>query len=337
MTKNILASVIIPVFNSERTIKETLNSLKKQTEKRFEVIVVDDGSTDKSYSIISNFKKSLNLKILKQKNSGPASARNKGAKISKAEVLIFLDSDCVPKKDFIQEILKPLGDGRVSGVQGEYETKNKKSLMARYIGYEILFRHNSKSYSQRIDHIATYACAYRKKDFGKGFREDFKNANMEDTELSYRLAKREKILVFNNKAIVLHPHPNSLLRFIIQQYRRGFWRILGHANHQDKLIRDSYMGSSILVQGALSLLFFLNLFLALIGSFFLIRVFIFPFVLLLLIIFSNATLGFYCYKYEKKMILIAPIIATLRSLAGTLGFIVGFFYFNLKRSINKFK
>ncbi len=325
MGKKIKASVVIPTYNAQSRIAETLNALNKQTKKNFEVVLVDDGSTDDTYKAVKNFKAMFPLRIIRQENRGPACARNKGANNARGEILIFMDSDCVPKKDFIDEILSPFSNPQVAGVQGEYETKNKDKIIARYVGYEIFYRHERMSNLKRIDHVATYACAYRKRDFGKGFATCFKKANMEDTEFSYRLAEKGKLLVFQPKAIVLHPHPSGLSRFLKQQYIRGYWRALGHKLHPEKLLNDSYMGPTMFIQGTLSLLFFASLFLSIIlyFIFFKISVFALPIIAFLLLIMSNIFFGFFCRKYEKKMVLIAPTIASFRSLLGTAGFLIG--------------
>jgi glycosyltransferase involved in cell wall biosynthesis len=329
-SKNIFASVVIPMYNAEKTIEETLLALNKQNNKSFEVIIIDDGSKDSSLSIVRKYKTNFRLKIISQKNAGPAKARNMGARKASTDIIIFIDSDCVPKINFVEEILKPFRDKEIVGVQGDYETKNKNKIIARYVGYEIAYRHEKMKKVDRIDHIATYACAYRKKDFGKGFSEDFKKANMEDTELSYRIAKNGGKLVFSDRAIVKHPHPSSLGKFLEQQAKRGFWRALGHKDHKDKLVKDSYMGSSMMIQGLLSLAFMCSiLFLPLLSLFGILNALMFVVLLFLILYVSNLPLGMYCFRYEKKMLIIAPFIASLRSLYGTIGFLAGLIKFNI--------
>ena len=319
------AEIIIPVYNSERTLPRLLESLNHQTFKRFGVIIIDDGSHDNSEKIIKDYNLKFPLKLIKQANSGPAVARNHGAMEARADILIFIDSDCVPKKNFVEEILKPFRKKDIVGVQGEYETLNKNHLIARYVGYEIFYRHERMKKIAGIDHIATYACAYRRKDFGAGFLKIFKKANMEDTELSYRLASAGKRLVFYPKAIVAHPHPSKLIKYLKQQYSRGYWRAYGHKNHQDKLIKDSYMGSDMFIQGSLSLFFMISVILS-IGLSILTKsfiTFIFPILFLIILGVVNMPLAVYCSKYEPKMIFIAPFLASARSIFGTLGFLIG--------------
>ena len=89
-------SVIIPVFNAEETLVECLESLQKQSLSGFEVIAVDDGSTDGSAEILNDFEKEIdNFIILKQKNKGLGNARNEAIKIANGEWLVFLDADDV--------------------------------------------------------------------------------------------------------------------------------------------------------------------------------------------------------------------------------------------------
>lgn len=93
MDKNILVSVIIPMYNSEKTIRKTIDSVINQDYKNLEIIVIDDGSKDKSYEIVSNLSKLYKIKLIKQINKGPSSARNLGIKNSNGEFIAFLDSD----------------------------------------------------------------------------------------------------------------------------------------------------------------------------------------------------------------------------------------------------
>lgn len=97
-------SIIIPVYNVEKYINKCLESVFNQTEDDYEVIVVNDGTQDKSIELIKDY----NIKIINQKNQGLSQARNKGAKLAKGEYLIFLDSDDYLEKDTLKEIKKSL-------------------------------------------------------------------------------------------------------------------------------------------------------------------------------------------------------------------------------------
>jgi glycosyltransferase involved in cell wall biosynthesis len=112
-------SVIIPAYNEEKDIINCLNSLKKQSCKNFEIIVVDDGSTDKTLDVIKKFK---NVKIIKQNHKGPGSARNLGAKKAKGEILVFIDADMSFNKNYINNLVRPIiRDKKIIGTTHDYE------------------------------------------------------------------------------------------------------------------------------------------------------------------------------------------------------------------------
>ena len=99
-------SVIIPIYNAEKYLKECFFSVLKQTEKDIEIICIDDGSTDRSKEIINEFKKKDGRIITKfQKNKGSGLARNEGIEISKGEYLAFLDADDYYPSSNILEIM----------------------------------------------------------------------------------------------------------------------------------------------------------------------------------------------------------------------------------------
>lgn len=90
---NKLVSVIIPVFNSEKYIEESIESVLGQTYKNIELICIDDGSTDNSLSILESFGDKIVL--IKSSNCGASEARNKGISLAEGEYIAFLDADDV--------------------------------------------------------------------------------------------------------------------------------------------------------------------------------------------------------------------------------------------------
>ena len=99
-------SIIVPVYNTEKYLKRCLDSIKSQTFKDYEVIIVNDGSTDKSDDIISKYP----YKVINQENQGLSMARNNGVKDASGEYLIFLDSDDYIEKDLLKEINNSLSN-----------------------------------------------------------------------------------------------------------------------------------------------------------------------------------------------------------------------------------
>jgi glycosyltransferase involved in cell wall biosynthesis len=102
-----LVSVIVPVFNSESFITETMDSVIKQTWKHLEIIVVDDGSTDRSLYVLQQYR-DPRIKVFKQNNKGACAARNLGLQYSSGNVVQFLDADDILAPDKIEHQVKRL-------------------------------------------------------------------------------------------------------------------------------------------------------------------------------------------------------------------------------------
>lgn len=99
-------SIILPVYNSEQYLSACLNSILNQTYNNFEVIIIDDGSTDNSKSIIRDFAmKDQRISYVLQSNSGPSEARNKGIIKSSGEFIVFIDSDDTVEKLYIESLI----------------------------------------------------------------------------------------------------------------------------------------------------------------------------------------------------------------------------------------
>lgn len=104
MSKECKLSVIMPVYNVEEYLEETLESVVNQTMEDYEIILVNDGSTDNSQLIIDNYAKRYeNITSIYQNNSGPGRARNKGIEVSRGEYIIFVDSDDIIPGDALFE------------------------------------------------------------------------------------------------------------------------------------------------------------------------------------------------------------------------------------------
>src|SRR5512142_1220020 len=115
---SILISVIVPVKNGADTLGDCLQALLSQTGlaygSDYEIIVVDDGSTDGTARLAESF----GVTVHRQANAGPASARNAGAMLARGRYLAFTDADCTPAPDWLYEMVKPFEDPSVVGVKG---------------------------------------------------------------------------------------------------------------------------------------------------------------------------------------------------------------------------
>lgn len=226
-------SVIIPTYNRKEMLKKCLKSVLSVNypKYRYEVIVIDDGSTDGTYEFLMEVaKEHQNLRILRQENRGPAAARNLGIRNAKGEILFFTDDDCVVPKDWIKIFLEVFEEyPEIAGVGGYLEAPNeilKSNIFARYesLMSEILYKPRSTGFyigGVETPCVVTNNCAYKKevlKEVG-GFDENFSVAAGEDADLKLRIClKGYKLAYVPIK--VEHYHEYTFNRFIKQTITR---------------------------------------------------------------------------------------------------------------------
>lgn len=104
MNNSKLFSVIVPAYNRANEIDKFLSSFARQTSKNFEIIVVDDGSTDNLKVVVEKYKSQLDIHYFYQANSGPGTARNTGMQKANGKWFVFIDSDCTVPPDYIANI-----------------------------------------------------------------------------------------------------------------------------------------------------------------------------------------------------------------------------------------
>lgn len=152
---NIAISIIVPVYNTEKYLDKCVSSITKQTLTNIEIIFIDDGSTDQSFKILSEYQLlDSRINIIKQKNNGPGIARNIGIMKSRGEYVFFLDSDDWLAGDTILEKMynsakvmdiNICGGGVLEYSNGslrqhtENEMKFEESRLVKYIEYQYDF------------------------------------------------------------------------------------------------------------------------------------------------------------------------------------------------------
>lgn len=209
-------SIIIPVFNEEKEIVLCLKSLAKQTYKNLEIIVVDDGSVDKTTEIISKFQvPNSKLILLKQKHEGPGEARNLGVKHAGGDILVFVDADMTFDRNFLKHLVKPIVIGKAKGTFSKQEyVSNWNNVWARCWnineGWENKRRH-SKDYPDKQKVFR----AILKSEFDKvgGFTP---GGYTDDYSLSEKLGYKA---ITVNGSIFYHKNPDTL----IEVYKHAKW------------------------------------------------------------------------------------------------------------------
>lgn len=200
-------SVIVPLYNKASYIKKALDSVMEQTFKDYELIVVDDGSTDNSLCIAQDAleKTGLNFQLIHQENAGVSTARNNGVAVSHGDFLCFLDADDWWAPTFLERIdwlIREYPDAGIYGTNYYYVKNNKKrvcvsSTETGYIDYCRVY------YEQFAMPLTSISVAINRTVFNEfgGFRPTLKLG--EDFDLWIRIALKYKV-AFLNEALAFY-------------------------------------------------------------------------------------------------------------------------------------
>jgi glycosyltransferase involved in cell wall biosynthesis len=233
-------SIIIPVYNCERTIRQCLNALSSLDYPSYEIIIVDDGSTDRTAQICRSYQK---ITLISISNGGPSRARNIGVTNATGEILAFTDGDCIVQKNWLRELQKGFLSKEIAGVGGNQVSPDDESSFGQYIqatfsilGFATSYM-KSPSHTMPTSHNPSCNSAYRKDIFLDVGGFDVSLWPGEDVDLDCRITKHKHSLIRCPKAVVGHYRPQSLaaLGKMIQRYggsayklfrRYGFFRPL---------------------------------------------------------------------------------------------------------------
>jgi glycosyltransferase involved in cell wall biosynthesis len=323
-------SVIVPAYNAQETIGLTLTALVEQDfQGQYEIIVVDDGSSDQTAQVIRSFPRVI---YIHQSNAGPAAARNIGAKEAQGQVLAFTDSDCIPHKDWLSKLLNGFVTSDVGVVMGSYGIANDQSRLAWCVYKEILFRHE-RLLSDFPKVFGSYNFCILKNMFDQvgGFDLSYRNASGEDNDLSYKINSAGYRIYFERKALVDHHHPTQITKYLKEQFRHGFWRVSMYASHPKMISGDGYTFWKDIVEIPWSFCCLLIILLT-------------PFGILgfkELVFYFLSTFLFFEIYFARIMIkniyyeFFWGFVMFLRSFSRTLGLSTGILYFIGKKILNK--
>jgi glycosyltransferase involved in cell wall biosynthesis len=195
MKNKIKISVIIPAYNEEKYLPLCLNSLAEQRYKPFEVIIVDNNSSDNTVSIVKNYKKIRNLKLVKSKSKLIGAIRQKGFRKAKGDILVSADADNFLPKNWLKNIIIYFKrHPKVVAVGGPYSFYDESFLIKhsrRAVTPFFLFIDSLLSGWRH--HFAACNFAVRRNPFSKtgGFNTNLDFA--EDVELAIRLRKLGRV------------------------------------------------------------------------------------------------------------------------------------------------
>ncbi len=193
-------SVVVPTFNRKESIRTVLEALGDQTlaPDRFEVIIVSDGSTDGTVDLIRGLQNRVRrLRVLDLPNRGPAAARNSGARAARGRYLAFTDDDCVPAKDWLEQLVGAFERTGAAAVQGRTTTdRSTKTPLT----------HQIEIGRPWLSSMSTCNAGYDKHVFDRveGFDAAFRFAHNEDRDLVWRVEELGPV-VFAPEAHIVHP------------------------------------------------------------------------------------------------------------------------------------
>ena len=225
-TNNIKISVVIPLYNKERAVVDTIQSVLNQTIAPCEIIIVDDGSTDNSLNVVrsfvNSFNQSSNIKIIHKENGGVSSARNRGIKEAKGDYIALLDGDDLWEPTFLEEQLKLIHDFPDAAIWGVGIAIIKGGMCYKWQqGMGDDFRGYVENYfgTKHNDLFCSSSVVIRKEVFEKVGYFDERISSSEDLDMWYRIILKypvvfyDKVLVYYNQDAENRVAYDTVVRF----------------------------------------------------------------------------------------------------------------------------
>lgn len=206
-----MVSIIIPVYNGENFIRDSIESLLNQTYKNIEIIVVDDGSTDKTAEIVKTFEV---VRYIYQVNKGPSASRNLGMSLAKGKYIAFLDADDLYEPEKLQkqvEILEKNDNVDIIYTDMKLVDKNlhfRKIIKSDYVIEDQKSFHAMLLFRQIVP--IPPSIMIRRKCYDDGIRYNVNLVNAEDYEFIIKLAERYKFEYLQESLYIYRRHEGNL-------------------------------------------------------------------------------------------------------------------------------
>jgi glycosyltransferase involved in cell wall biosynthesis len=213
-----LVSVIVCTHDGERTLPECLERLSTLIYPNFEVIVVDDGSTDGSPDIA----RAHGVNLVQTEHRGLSFARNAGVAQARGEIVAFLDDDAYPDADWLRYVATSLLANAHAGMGGPNIPPEDDGLVAECVAAAPGAPIHVLISDREAEHVPGCNMAFRKSALEEigGFDERFRVAG-DDVDVCWRLQESGRTLGFSAGAVVMHRRRDSVRRYLKQQYGYG--------------------------------------------------------------------------------------------------------------------
>jgi hypothetical protein len=241
-------SFVVPVHNGATHLDTVLTAIIAAASGRlFEVIVVDDASSDDSAAIALARSHDAALRVIAGDGHGAAAAINMGVAAAAYPVVCQVDQDVILQPGWLEPLLDALADPEVAAAQGYYVVDPAASPWARVAGLDLVLRW-SRLETSGTDHVCTGNTAYQAAALGSvgGFDESLGYGY--DNDMSYRLGARGLRLVLCPAAKAVHRFREGLLAYLVQQYGLGYGRLDLIARHPGRVAGDRVSGLGMILQ-----------------------------------------------------------------------------------------
>lgn len=239
-----LVSIIVPAFNEEVNAVSSLNNLLKCTYPNFNIIFIDDGSSDQTLQVVKNaFENHPQVTILHKPNGGKASALNYGIGHTDAPILVCIDADTKLKPDAVERMAMHFNNEEVGAVAGNVKVGNEINLITRWQSIEYTTSQNMdrKAFSllNAITVVPGAIGAFRKSAVleAGGFTSD---TLAEDCDLTIRILREGYIISNENGAIAMTEAPESIKQFLKQRFRWTFGVLQTFWKNRDAIFNSAY-------------------------------------------------------------------------------------------------
>jgi O-antigen biosynthesis protein len=211
-------SVVVCTHNGSRTLPECLARLRDLSYPSYEVIVVDDGSTDRSAEIAGRH----DVTLVKTDHRGLSYARNAGLRQATGEIVAYLDDDAYPDTDWLSYVAMAIADGSHAGIGGPNLPPPEDGRIAECVAQAPGAPIHVLISDREAEHVPGCNMAFRKSALEAvgGFDERFRTAG-DDVDLCWRLQEAGETLGFSAGAVVTHRRRDTVRRYLKQQFGYG--------------------------------------------------------------------------------------------------------------------
>jgi cellulose synthase/poly-beta-1,6-N-acetylglucosamine synthase-like glycosyltransferase/peptidoglycan/xylan/chitin deacetylase (PgdA/CDA1 family)/spore germination protein YaaH len=237
-------TVVVPAYNEEKVVVRTVQSILDQGYDGLEVVVVDDGSPDRTYDVVQEaFGGHAQVRVFRKPNGGKASALNLGLQHASGEIVVALDADTLFPAGTVAALVRPLADPRVGAVAGNAKVGNRVNLVTRWQAIEYVTSQNIDRRAFSLLNCITVvpgAVGAWRRDIvleAGGFRDD---TLAEDQDLTMTLLKRGWRIAYADHAVAYTEAPDTLGALSRQRFRWSFGTLQCAWKHRDALFRPRY-------------------------------------------------------------------------------------------------